>query len=171
MIGRNVAYMSSFLIFIIITAVASRVSNFPGLVVLRFIQGFFGGPVLSTGGASAQDMFAFNKIPYALSMWAFFAYAGTYPLYTNTTKSTKILTFLPSRTGTWTRTDRVLRPTQHMALVLLRNPYPLRHYLCHPFLLSARNKRRLYPIAARGTPAKGDGRQHSAFAIREPVRE
>jgi DHA1 family multidrug resistance protein-like MFS transporter len=76
MIGRNVAYMSSFLIFIIMTAVASRVSNFPGLVVLRFIQGFFGGPVLSTGAASASDIFPFNKIPYALSFWAFFAYGG-----------------------------------------------------------------------------------------------
>jgi hypothetical protein len=86
-------------------------------------------------------------------------------------KAPKILTFPSSRTGTWTRSDRVLRPTQHMALVLLRNPYPLWHYLCHPFLRPARNKRRLYPIAARGTPAKGDRRQHSAFAIREPVRE
>jgi DHA1 family multidrug resistance protein-like MFS transporter len=77
MVGRNVAYMSSFLIFIIMTAVASRVNNFPGLVVLRFIQGFFGGPVLATGAASAQDIFPFNKIPYALSVWAFFAYGGT----------------------------------------------------------------------------------------------
>jgi DHA1 family multidrug resistance protein-like MFS transporter len=76
MVGRNVAYMSSFFIFIVMTAVASRVSNFPGLVVIRFIQGFFGGPVLATGAASAQDVFPFNKVPYALSCWAFFAYGG-----------------------------------------------------------------------------------------------
>ncbi|QDS70197.1 hypothetical protein FKW77_006591 [Venturia effusa] len=75
-VGRNIAYMSSFLIFIVITAIGSRVNNFPGLVVLRFIQGFFGGPVLATGAASAQDLFPFNKVPYALSCWAVFAYAG-----------------------------------------------------------------------------------------------
>ncbi|KAF2100885.1 putative MFS transporter [Rhizodiscina lignyota] len=76
MVGRNVAYMSSFFIFIVMTAVGSRVSNFPGFVVVRFIQGFFGGPVLATGAASAQDIFPFNKVPYALSCWAFFAYGG-----------------------------------------------------------------------------------------------
>ncbi|KAF2672095.1 cycloheximide resistance protein [Microthyrium microscopicum] len=75
-VGRNLAYLSSFFIFIVITAIASRVSNYPGLVVLRFIQGFFGGPVLATGAASAQDLFPFNKVPYALSCWAVFAYAG-----------------------------------------------------------------------------------------------
>jgi len=76
MVGRNVPYMVSFAIFIIMTAVGSGVSNFAGLVVIRFIQGFFGGPVLSTGAASASDIFPFNKIPYALSFWAFFAYGG-----------------------------------------------------------------------------------------------
>ncbi|KAE9973720.1 hypothetical protein BLS_003464 [Venturia inaequalis] len=93
-VGRNIAYMSSFLIFIVITAIGSRVDNFAGLVVLRFIQGkssasvisislppliqlgFFGGPVLATGAASAQDLFPFNKVPYALSCWAVFGYAG-----------------------------------------------------------------------------------------------
>jgi DHA1 family multidrug resistance protein-like MFS transporter len=76
MVGRNVAYLSSFFIFIMMTVAASRTYNFPGLVVLRFIQGFFGGPVLATGAASAQDIFPFNKVPYALSFWAFFAYGG-----------------------------------------------------------------------------------------------
>jgi MFS transporter, DHA1 family, multidrug resistance protein len=75
-VGRNVAYLSSFFIFIIMTAIGSGVSNFPGLVVIRFIQGFFGGPVLATGAASAQDIFPFNKVPYAISCWAVFAYAG-----------------------------------------------------------------------------------------------
>ncbi|KAF1964756.1 cycloheximide resistance protein [Bimuria novae-zelandiae CBS 107.79] len=76
MVGRNVPYMMSFAIFIIMTAVGSGISNFPGIVVIRFLQGFFGGPVLSTGAASASDIYPFNKVPYALSFWAFFAYAG-----------------------------------------------------------------------------------------------
>ena len=76
MVGRNLPYMVSFFIFIVMTAIGSGVSNFAGLVVIRFIQGFFGGPVLSTGAASASDIFPFNKVPYALSFWAFFAYGG-----------------------------------------------------------------------------------------------
>ncbi|PVH92357.1 putative MFS transporter [Periconia macrospinosa] len=76
MVGRNVPYMISFALFIIMTAIGSGVSNFPGLVVIRFIQGFFGGPVLATGAASAADIFPFNKVPYAISAWAFFAYGG-----------------------------------------------------------------------------------------------
>lgn len=76
MVGRNLPYMVSLAIFIIMTAIGSGVSNFPGIVVIRFLQGFFGGPVLSTGAASAADIYPFNKIPYALSSWAFFAYAA-----------------------------------------------------------------------------------------------
>jgi DHA1 family multidrug resistance protein-like MFS transporter len=86
MVGRNAPYMISFAIFIIMTAIGSGINNFPGIVVIRFIQGFFGGPVLSTGAASASDIYPFNKVPYALSCWAFFAYAGPaigkYSLYT-----------------------------------------------------------------------------------------
>lgn len=75
-VGRNVSYISSLFIFIILTAVGSAVSNFPGLVVIRLLQGFFGGPVLATGPASAQDVFAPNKLPYALATWAIFTWAG-----------------------------------------------------------------------------------------------
>lgn len=68
--------MTSFLLFIIITIAASVVSNYPGLVVLRFIQGFLGGPVLATGGASAADILGFHKIPYGLTFWSCAAYGG-----------------------------------------------------------------------------------------------
>ncbi len=74
--GRNIPYMATFLLFIIITIVASRVDNYPGLVVLRFIQGFLGGPVLATGGASAGDILGFHKIPYGLTFWSAAAYLG-----------------------------------------------------------------------------------------------
>lgn len=75
-LGRNIPYMVTFLLFIIITIPASRVSNYPGLVVLRFIQGFLGGPVLATGGASAGDILGFHKIPYGLTFWSCAAYGG-----------------------------------------------------------------------------------------------
>src|ERR1700760_1534971 len=75
-VGRNTAYMSSFFTFIVMTAIGCGVNNFPGIVVIRFIQGFFGGTVLAMGAASAQDIFPFHKVPYAVSFWAVFAYAG-----------------------------------------------------------------------------------------------
>lgn len=75
-VGRNTPHMTSFFLFIIITVAACRVSNYPGLVVLRFLQGFLGGPVLATGGASAADIFGFNKIPYGLTFWTCAAYGG-----------------------------------------------------------------------------------------------
>ncbi|KAI0456731.1 cycloheximide resistance protein [Xylaria acuta] len=75
-VGRNAPYMISFALFILITVGTSRVDNFPGLVVLRFIQGFLGGPVLATGGASVQDMLGFHKVPYGLTVWLCAAYGG-----------------------------------------------------------------------------------------------
>lgn len=74
--GRNIPYFTSLSLFIIITAISCRVSNFSGLVVLRFIQGVLGGPVLATGGASAGDLLSFPKIPYGLAFWGVAALAG-----------------------------------------------------------------------------------------------
>ena len=65
-----------FLLFITITVLTSTVSNYPGLVDLGFIQGFLGGPVLATGGASAADILSFYKIPYILTFWTCATYRG-----------------------------------------------------------------------------------------------
>ena len=75
-LGRNIPYMTSFTLFIIITIGTACVQNYPGLVVLRFIQGLLGGPVLATGGASASDILGFHKIPYGLTLWSAAAYGG-----------------------------------------------------------------------------------------------
>ncbi|KAF1948713.1 benomyl/methotrexate resistance protein [Byssothecium circinans] len=75
-IGRNPPYMVSFAIFVLLTIPASLVDNFAGLIVLRFLQGFFGSPCLATGGATLQDMYSIIKLPYVLSLWAFAATCG-----------------------------------------------------------------------------------------------
>ncbi|CAI7588385.1 unnamed protein product [Penicillium bialowiezense] len=54
--GRNIPYIGSFLIFVIISVPTALVDNYPGLMVLRFLQGFFGSPCLASGGASMADM-------------------------------------------------------------------------------------------------------------------
>lgn len=76
LIGRNPPYMITYAIFVILLVPTSLVDNMPGLVVLRFLLGFFGSPCLATGGASLQDMFSLIKLPYVLSLWAFAATCG-----------------------------------------------------------------------------------------------
>ncbi|OAP61065.1 hypothetical protein AYL99_03266 [Fonsecaea erecta] len=75
-IGRNPPYMITLGIFVIISIPTAVVNSFPALVVLRFLQGFFGSPCLATGGASIGDIFSLLKLPYFLTGWAAFATAG-----------------------------------------------------------------------------------------------
>jgi len=76
-IGRNPPYMVTFGIFVLLSIPTALVSSFPALVVLRFLQGFFGSPCLATGGASIGDIFSLLKLPYFLTGWA--AWATTAP--------------------------------------------------------------------------------------------
>jgi DHA1 family multidrug resistance protein-like MFS transporter len=75
-IGRNPPYIISYAIFVILTVPTALVDNFAGLVVLRFLQGFFGSPCLATGGATLQDIYSLIKLPYVLSLWALSATVG-----------------------------------------------------------------------------------------------
>jgi MFS family permease len=50
--GRNVPYITTFGIYVILTVPASLVDNFGGLMVLRFLLGLFGSPCLANGGAN-----------------------------------------------------------------------------------------------------------------------
>ncbi|KAJ9661720.1 hypothetical protein H2201_006391 [Coniosporium apollinis] len=75
-IGRNIPYTLTFAIFVILCVPTALVDNFAGLIVLRFLQGFFGSPCLATGGASLQDMYSLIKLPYVLSLWALAATCG-----------------------------------------------------------------------------------------------
>ncbi|KAK3045701.1 hypothetical protein LTS18_013622, partial [Coniosporium uncinatum] len=75
-IGRNPPYLATFAIFVILLVPTALVDNMAGLVVLRFLAGFFGSPCLATGGASLQDMFSLIKLPYVLSLWALAATCG-----------------------------------------------------------------------------------------------
>jgi DHA1 family multidrug resistance protein-like MFS transporter len=68
--------MVTYAIFVILCVPTALVDNFPGLIVLRFLQGFFGSPCLATGGATLQDMYSLIKLPYVLSLWAFAATCG-----------------------------------------------------------------------------------------------
>lgn len=75
-VGRNPPYIATLALFVILTVPTALVNNIGGLLVLRFLQGFFGSPCLATGGASLGDMFSLIKLPYSLALWALFATGG-----------------------------------------------------------------------------------------------
>ena len=76
LIGRAPVYSASFGIFVILSIPTPLVNNFAGLLVLRFLQGFFGSPCLANGGATMQDMYSFLYLPYAITVWVSAAYSG-----------------------------------------------------------------------------------------------
>ncbi|KFY84390.1 hypothetical protein V500_09353 [Pseudogymnoascus sp. VKM F-4518 (FW-2643)] len=75
-IGRSPVYLVTMFIFTIISIPTALVNNFAGLLVLRFLQGFFGSPCLATGAATMSDMVSMLYLPYALIAWVSAAYCG-----------------------------------------------------------------------------------------------
>ncbi|THX81932.1 putative caffeine resistance protein 5 [Aureobasidium pullulans] len=61
-IGRNPIYMNAV--------------NIGMLFAFRFLTGFFGSPVLATGGASLADMYVSRKRAYAIAIWGISAICG-----------------------------------------------------------------------------------------------
>ncbi|KAG0648233.1 MFS general substrate transporter [Hyphodiscus hymeniophilus] len=74
--GRNVPYIATFALYVILCVPTALVDNFGGLLFLRFITGFFGSPCLANGAASMQDMYSQLHIPYAIALWAGAAFLG-----------------------------------------------------------------------------------------------
>ncbi|KAF3403274.1 Caffeine resistance protein 5 [Talaromyces pinophilus] len=68
-IGRNPVYIITFALFFILSFPTAFVNSFAGLIVLRFLQGFFGSPCLATGGASLGDMYGMIHMPLAMIAW------------------------------------------------------------------------------------------------------
>lgn len=75
-VGRNIPYVAAMVVYVLISIPTALAQNIGGLLVLRFLQGFFGSPLLTTGGASLGDISnEFNK-PYAYYLLATFALGG-----------------------------------------------------------------------------------------------
>lgn len=75
-IGRSPVYAYTMAIFTVISLPTALVDNFPSLLILRFLQGFFGSPCLANGAASMKDMYPFFYLPYALTAWVAAAFCG-----------------------------------------------------------------------------------------------
>jgi DHA1 family multidrug resistance protein-like MFS transporter len=90
--GRNIPYITTFALFTILALPTALVDNLGGLLVLRFLLGFFGSPCLANGGASMgvstthirisapannyKDMFSLLYLPYAMAFWVSAAFAA-----------------------------------------------------------------------------------------------
>jgi MFS transporter, DHA1 family, multidrug resistance protein len=77
-VGRNPPYLVSFLCFFITSVVTALIADksFAALIVCRFLQGYFGSPILASGGASVEDLFDWFSVPYAFIIWIASMYCG-----------------------------------------------------------------------------------------------
>jgi MFS transporter, DHA1 family, multidrug resistance protein len=116
-IGRNPPYVLSFVVFFALSIALCFVDNWPAIVVLRFLQGWFGSPALATGAASIEDMYDMYEAPYGYVWWVAAMYCGPalgpllagyavpvdwrWPMYEVVIMSTPILVMLPLMPETW----------------------------------------------------------------------
>lgn len=75
-VGRNPIYLGTLVVFVALQPAVALASNFGMLLAFRFITGFFGSPVLATGGASLADIWSPAKRAYAMSIWGVAAICG-----------------------------------------------------------------------------------------------
>ena len=75
-VGRNPIYVATVVLFTIISVPTALTPTFAGLLVCRFLQGFFGSPCLATGAATLQDIWPFFQMIYALMAWVAAQFCG-----------------------------------------------------------------------------------------------
>jgi len=75
-VGRAPIYIITLIIFVVFQVPTALASNFGMLLAFRFLTGFFGSPVLATGGASLGDIYPPRKRAYAISIWGMAAVCG-----------------------------------------------------------------------------------------------
>lgn len=75
-IGRNPPYVVSSIIFLTLSILTATAQDITSLLILRLLQGFFGSPVLSFGGASLSDVCHPDVQPIALYTWACSGFAA-----------------------------------------------------------------------------------------------
>ncbi|KAE8452318.1 hypothetical protein EG329_001018 [Mollisiaceae sp. DMI_Dod_QoI] len=75
-VGRRGIYFWTLFAFVLLQLPVGYAVNMPMFLVFRFLTGFFGGPVLATGGATIADMYPPSKIPYGICIWGAFGILG-----------------------------------------------------------------------------------------------
>jgi DHA1 family multidrug resistance protein-like MFS transporter len=68
-IGRSRIYVWTLLAFVLLQLPTGYAVNMPMLLVFRFLGGFFGGPVLATGGATIIDIYPPIETPFYIGIF------------------------------------------------------------------------------------------------------
>ena len=68
-IGRSRIYFWTLFAFVLLQLPTGYAVNIEMLLVFRFLTGFFGGPVLATGGATIIDIFPPPEVPYWIGIF------------------------------------------------------------------------------------------------------
>jgi DHA1 family multidrug resistance protein-like MFS transporter len=68
-IGRSRIYFWTLFVFVLLQLPTGYATNMPMLLVFRFLTGFFGGPVLATGGATILDIYPPAEVPYWIGIF------------------------------------------------------------------------------------------------------
>jgi DHA1 family multidrug resistance protein-like MFS transporter len=74
--GRNPIYIGTLVVFVFFQFAVIYAKNFGMLLAFRFLTGFFGSPVLATGGATMADIYKPSKRAYAIGIWGMAAICG-----------------------------------------------------------------------------------------------
>ncbi|BGP00053.1 putative Fluconazole resistance protein 1 (putative) [Rhodotorula toruloides] len=75
-LGRNPAYWAALFLFVLLQIPILLPTNLTCIFIFRFLTGFFGSPILATGGASMGDLYVPRQLPYAMGGWAVGAVLG-----------------------------------------------------------------------------------------------
>ncbi|KAF7561805.1 hypothetical protein G7046_g2351 [Stylonectria norvegica] len=68
-IGRSRIYFWTLFVFVLLQLPTGYAVNITMLLIFRFLSGFFGGPVLATGGATIIDMYPPAEVPYWIGIF------------------------------------------------------------------------------------------------------
>jgi len=75
-IGRMPIYILTLAAFVLLQIPTALATNYGMLMAFRFLTGFFGSPILATGGATVADLYSPKKRAYGMTVWAVFASLG-----------------------------------------------------------------------------------------------
>ncbi|KAI0299065.1 major facilitator superfamily domain-containing protein [Multifurca ochricompacta] len=72
-IGRMPIYIITLIFFVVLQVPTALATNYGMLMAFRFLTGFFGSPILATGGATISDLYIPKKRAYGVTLWGVFA--------------------------------------------------------------------------------------------------
>ncbi|KAI0270545.1 MFS transporter [Gloeopeniophorella convolvens] len=72
-IGRMPIYILTLAMFVVLQVPTALATNYGMLMAFRFLTGFFGSPILATGGATIADLYVPKKRAYGITLWGVFA--------------------------------------------------------------------------------------------------